>query len=152
MNTKEMSYKKIFDSLKVLKIEERLDLMKSGYDYMLSILTPLCQSKESAKVLFIMLMSTFMFADDFVEPSDINLLTEFFGNEISGPDMLHVLHIADDSKEKIINSCDELILANEYDFLDHLLIVGITICSSNGKITENEKLLALHYLNVYMSK
>ena len=152
MNTKEMSYTKIFDNLKALNIEERLDLMKSGYEYVLSILTPICRSKASARALFIMFMSTFMFADEFIEPSDINLLLDFFKDELSGEELLHILHVADDSKEKIINGCDEFILKNEYEFLNNLLILGITICSSDGKITENEESIALHYLNVYMNK
>ncbi len=149
MDNNVMSYLETLNYLKMLNKDQRLQLLEAGYEYLMSILTPACNDNETtARNLLIMFLSTFMMADEFLEQEDLDLLKEFFADELTEDQLIHLLRIADESREKIISGCESFIENNDEDFLDHIIILGIVVSSNNGEISNKEKELAVRYLKV----
>lgn len=149
MDNNVMSYLETLNYLKMLNKDQRLQLLEAGYEYLMSILTQACNDNETtARNLLIMFLSTFMMADEFLEQEDLDLLKEFFADELTEDQLIHVLRIADESREKIISGCESFIENNDEDFLDHIIILGIVVSSNNGEISNKEKELAVRYLKV----
>lgn len=149
MGNKAMSYLETFNYLKRLNKEQKLYLIKAGYDYLISVLEKECNNnKITARNLLIMILGTFMLADKNLEKDDLDLLEEFFSDSLTLDELIHILRIGYESNEKIIKGCESIIKNNDKDFLDNIIIIGIIVCSNNGEISKNEKLLAVRYLKV----
>lgn len=144
MITEGLTYEELFECIKLFATEQRLQVLRKGYEHTVNELAEECGNTLVAKTMLVMGLGTFMLADGKLEDDEFDLLKSFFEDDFTEDELIHTLSQVD---TEVTEGFEDFISRHEYDFMDQFVLMGIVLCSVDCNITDAETALANRYLS-----